>query len=709
MRLGNNFIFPAFRIPLHLKAAIVVLVMTAFLGNSVSAQAQGEEKPKSGDKPKDEVSDTLTPLDVAKIRYVSDAVISPDGAWVAYSLVVPRDPLADNGTAATQLHVVDTDSGKSRPFVTGDVSVSQIGWSSDSGTIYYLSKRGDDKSTSLYGIPIDGGESRKILEHVTSISKYAWHPNGKRLAFLAKPKPDEAIKKLADRGFNAEVYEEDLQNTLVWLVDTSSDKDAESLKLEGSASEIEWNPAGDRLAVALAPTPLIDHYYMYRRIRIVDATGRVHVKIENPGKLGAIRWSPNGKRIAFISGEDINDPAEARLMVADAQTGKFERRLPEYVPDVVDIHWLDNETLSILGANGCQSELHEFVLQSDKLTRRMPPKGPVFTHISYSDQGVALVGETARHPGEVFVAKGRGKNAKLRKVTDSNPWLAKKRLAKQEVLRYEARDGEMIEGVLIYPRDRQADKRYPLILTVHGGPESHVPNGWVTRYSYPGQVAAARGFAVFYPNYRGSTGRGAKFAKSHQADYGGKEFNDLLDAIDHLVDKTALVERSKVGVTGGSYGGFASAWCATRHSEHFAAAVMFVGISNQISKSGTTDIPDEMFHVHARSRIWDNWQFFLERSPIYYVEKAKTPILILHGKEDTRVHPSQSMELYRNLKILGKTPVRLVFYPGEGHGNRKAAARYDYNLRLMRWMEHYLQGKGGAPPEFTIEPDSDQN
>ena len=175
-----------------------------------------------------------------------------------------------------------------------------------------------------------------------------------------------------------------------------------------------------------------------------------------------------------------------------------------------------------------------------------------------------------------------------------------------------------------------------------------------------------------------------------------------MDGIDHLVE-TGLVDREKVGVTGGSYGGFASAWCATRLTDQFAAAVMFVGISNQISKSGTTDIPDEMFLVHARKRIWEDWDFFLKRSPIYYVEQARTPILILHGEEDTRVHPSQSMELYRNLRIIGKTPVRYVRYPGEGHGNRKAAARYDYTLRLMRWMNHFVKNDGSELPPFEID------
>jgi dipeptidyl aminopeptidase/acylaminoacyl peptidase len=109
-----------------------------------------------------------------------------------------------------------------------------------------------------------------------------------------------------------------------------------------------------------------------------------------------------------------------------------------------------------------------------------------------------------------------------------------------------------------------------------------------------------------------------------------------------------------------------------------------------------------MAMVHARKYLWDDWEYFVKRSPIYYVEKARTPLLIMHGKDDPRVHPSQSLELYRQLKLLNRTPVRLVWYPGEGHGNRKAAARYDYNLRMMQWFEHYLQGPGGDPPDYAL-------
>jgi dipeptidyl aminopeptidase/acylaminoacyl peptidase len=224
----------------------------------------------------------------------------------------------------------------------------------------------------------------------------------------------------------------------------------------------------------------------------------------------------------------------------------------------------------------------------------------------------------------------------------------------------------------------------------------------LTWYSSAGQTAAARGFAVFFPNYRGSTGRGVAFSKMGQAGYAEAEFNDLVDAVGHLVE-IGLVDRDRVGITGGSYGGFASGWGATGLTEHFAASVMFCGVSDLISKFGTTDIPKEMYLVHARSQPWENWQWFLQQSPIYHAPNAKTPILILHGKDDPRVHPSQSLELYRYLKTAGQAPVRLVLYEDEEHGNTKAASRYDYNLRLLRWMEHYLKGPGGDPPPYELD------
>jgi dipeptidyl aminopeptidase/acylaminoacyl peptidase len=319
--------------------------------------------------------------------------------------------------------------------------------------------------------------------------------------------------------------------------------------------------------------------------------------------------------------------------------------------------------------------------------------------IARDGKALALIASAPTHPPEVFRLDASATTPT--RVSDSNPWLATMRFAKQEVVRFKARDGLELEGVLVRPLDEQPGRRYPLILTVHGGPEAHDRNGWVTSYSNAGQVGAARGFAVLYPNYRGSTGRGVAFSKLSQGDPAGKEFDDLVDAVDHLVG-LGLVDKARVGVTGGSYGGYATGWCSTYYTDRFAAGVMFVGISENVSKVGTTDIPNEEFLVHALKRPWESWSSMLERSPVYHAAKSKTPLLVLGGTDDPRVHPSQSMAMYRYMKLHGKT-VRLVRYPGEQHGNRRAASRFDYSLRLLQWMEHYLKGPGGPMPPMDVD------
>ncbi len=312
---------------------------------------------------------------------------------------------------------------------------------------------------------------------------------------------------------------------------------------------------------------------------------------------------------------------------------------------------------------------------------------------------MAVIADSPAHPREVFVwdeATG------YRRLTTSNPILSERDLAQQDAITYEARDGLELEGVLVRPLDERDDRRYPLIIAVHGGPESHYSYGWMSGYTFPAQALAADGYAVFYPNYRASTGRGVAFSKLDHGDPAGREFDDLVDAKNHLVD-IGLVDADRVGISGGSYGGYATMWGATALSEHFAAGVAFVGISDLISSTGTSDIPNELHDVHLRAWPWDDWMFALQRSPIYHVDNAQTPLLILGGDADPRVDHSQSLALYRHFKLRTETPVRLVQYPGEGHGNSRTAARLDYSMRMKRWMDHYLKGPGGAPPPHAVD------
>lgn len=647
----------------------------------------------------------FTPHHVAKIRTVTSAAVAPDGRHVAYTLNVPRVPLQeDDGPAWEELHVVDRD-GVSRPFVTGHVNVGSVAWTKDGRFISFLAKREADGTRSVHLLPFSGGESRRLMKHDTDIVAFDISADGKRLAFIARPAPSKERQELARKGFNQEIYEESLQPQRLFVADMRDGAVSGSprqIELPGHPSALAWSPDGTRLIVVHAETPLVDDDLMGRRLWVVDAgSGKVSARIDNPGKVGQFAWSPDGRHIAFVSGENINDPSEGRLMVVASSGGAFKEVLPGYEAHVRQIAWKDNDTLLFGADEGVWSAIGEIGRDGTRRRTIVPAGGPIVTALDRTTDGtVTFVGDTPTHPGEVFVLAAN--TAEPKRLTTSNPWLASMRLAKQEVVKFRARDGLELEGILIRPLDEQAGRRYPLILTVHGGPESRDANGWRTSYANAGQVGAAQGFAVFYPNYRGSTGRGVAFSVLGHKDPAGKEFDDLVDAVDHLV-QTGLVDRAKVGITGGSYGGYATAWGATYYSERFAAAVMFVGISDTISKVGTTDIANEEFHVHARMRPWENWQLMLERSPIYHAGKSRTPTLILHGKDDPRVHPSQSLELYRYLKLHGKVPVRLVWYPGEGHGNRRAASRLDYNLRLMRWMTHYLKGPGGEPPPMDID------
>ena len=647
----------------------------------------------------------ITVEDIPKVKSVIQTTVSPDGDSVAFTRSLPRTLYVDeNGSNYSELYVVD-DKGVERPFITGSVNIKSLQWSNDSKTIYFLAKLKDDKYTSLYQIPVDGGQAQPVLAlKDTSISSYQLSPDNKQVAILAMPAADKSEKELKKLGFKAEVYEMGLKNKQLFIVDLAkADKPLTptALNVDNYVSDVNWAANGKKLLVKTQPTALIDDKYTKSMWHLFDiASNKVTLSFKTEGKLGDAELSHDGKYIAILGAEDKHDPATGRLFIADTKTAEITEWLPDFMGHVVDFEWSHKRnTLNFIANVGTQSFVASIKTGSNKY-KKLVKEGEFIASqlsVSDSDKTLALRGNTAKHPNEVFIVRSN----KATRLTDSNSWLNDKRFAKQETITLKARDGVELDGVLVYPLNYEKGTRYPLIMSVHGGPESHDKDGWVTNYSRPGQMGAARGYAVFYPNYRGSTGKGVDYSKLGQNDYAGKEFDDLVDFKNHLVDM-GLVDTKRVGITGGSYGGYASAWGATKLTEHFAASVMFVGVTNQLSKFGTTDISNEMNLVHARSYPWDKWQWYLERSPIYWAGQSETPLLIMHGKDDPRVHPAQSMELYRYMKVQGKD-VRLVYYPGEGHGNRKVAAQYDYSLRLMRWMDNYLMEGKKEMPAFEID------
>ncbi len=647
----------------------------------------------------------LTLHDLTKIRKVISVAMSPDGENIAFTLTKPRNVLENgDGESWRELYVVDK-RGTIRPFITGTNAIGQIKWSANSERLWFLAKRPTDTYVGIYVMAINGGESRRVVSHENDILGFSFDDKQQKIVFWGADNSELSQLELIKKGFDAQIFEESTPFNKLWMVDFSRDNSSINLVYDKShVIRANLHPQGELVAIQTSPLPLQDHKTMRKTLALYDLSGVMVKQFQHQGKMGKFRWSPDGEHIAVIGTNDPHDPAEGRLLIGDLKTNNLVNLLPDLKGHVEDIDWMSDSKIGFVVHQGLETYLASKRLNNSSSVKKLANKLNTITRMSASKGGkqIALVVSAPDHSKEVYWHNERAS----RRITDSNLWLKDRQLGRQREVSFFARDGMKIEGVLVSPAEKSDNPR-PLIIFVHGGPESHVSNGWLNRYSHPAHVAAGKGYISYFPNYRGSTGRGVKFTKAGQQDYAGAEFNDILDAKLHLV-KMGLADPDKTGISGASYGGYASAWAATVFSDHFAASVATMAIGNQISKFGTTDIPTEMYQLHSLQWPWENWQWMLERSPVFHTAKLTTPLLLMHGEQDSRVHPSQSIELYRYAKLLGKAPVRLVLYPQEGHGFRRAAARYDYSLRLMRWMDTFLSDKGSEIPPYAL-PESSLN
>ena len=639
----------------------------------------------------------MTPEDVAKIEALGTVAVSPDGKRIAYTTGSRPDVTEgeDDGGYRGELKIA-TGPGEARAYLPADISPGQVAFTPDGSMVTFLWAKGDD-DTAVWGVPVAGGTYEKLAAVPgTGVRSYEIAPDGSTIYMLAGPGEDEQRTAEAEGGFDAKVYEEEFRPARMFAAQLGGglDEAPREIALPGFVSAFDVSPDGTRALVQTAPTPLVDDSYTKMRVNLIDlASGDVTAIVETPGKIGDVEWAGDGSQLSLIAGVDMNDPAATTLHLVDASTGTYRALNAGAAEAAVDAEWLESGRLAAVIHVGTEARLRLYDADGS-VAQEYDPGELILTRIEAAGGTLAVAADTPRHPSELFVWK----DGAFERWTTHNPWLAEIDFGTQRTYTYTAADGQEIEGVLIEPVGGAPAGGAPTIMNIHGGPEAHESNGWQTAYSKPGQVAAGQGYAVFLPNYRGSTGYGVAFAKQHQGNYTDPEFRDIVDAKRALVAE-GIADTDRTGITGGSYGGYASGWGATHYSDEFAASVMFVGISNQVSKFGTGDIPYEMYNVHSRAWPWDDWLGMLEVSPVYHVDKANTPILIMHGEEDTRVNPGQSLELYRSLKVRKpEVPVRLVFYPDEGHGNQGAAARYDYNLRMMRWFDTYLKtGDRRAP------------
>ncbi|MCP4203572.1 MAG: S9 family peptidase [bacterium] len=632
----------------------------------------------------------LTPEMVVDLERVTAVAISPDGRAVAYTVEVARKEDDEPGDSYSELWVASLEDGKTRHYAGHSEEINSPAWSPDGELITFRLKREKvHKEVQIYAIPARGGEARLLTRQSADVQSYRWSPDGKWIAFAAKDHDTEARTKEKEGGQDWVVWGEEPKHRHLWLLSVNTGESQRLFSADLDAREIHWTPDGESVVFQATTTALIDDEYMFTQIYRAPALGDEDPEVVTPteGKLGHMAISPDGKTLAYLGATSLNDPVAQSLFVVPLNGG-FARNLTQnYAGSAANLAWKDNQTIALLSAEGESHALLDVNIRSGK---REPANldGLVVRQFDCSTAtgALAVAAESPAHPAELFFRES-GKGS-LQRLSRHSRILEDIRLASQEVIQWKGAEDWDIHGVLTYPLDYEKGQRYPLVLQVHGGPEGVSLNGWTTTPGYPVQLLAARGYAVLQPNYRGSSGRGVAFSKADHDDLGGTEFEDILAGVDALVER-GLADPDRVGTGGWSYGGYMSAWAATRHSERFRASVVAAGLTNWIAFAGSTDIPYEMSIVHWNSWWFDEPELHWRRSPLAHINKARTPTLIVTGAEDERVHPEQAMELHTGLRIKD-VPTQMVFYPREPHGLDERAHRLDFIGRTLDWFDKYL-------------------
>jgi dipeptidyl aminopeptidase/acylaminoacyl peptidase len=639
--------------------------------------------------------EVLSPAELLQLESMGGLEVNPVRDELIYSVSTPRGPNEDPGGSRTRYFRDAPSFAAPEPLFSGDIKGRSPQYSPDGEHIGFLYAEKEGTS-QVWMMDLAGKQMKKLTHEASGVSSFQWQPGKQGIAYLTSSPETAREKALKDRGYDFIYYEENLKNShlhLAWF-DEQWEQIATWQLTEGMhAWDFAFNAQGTQIAVSLSPKNLIDHRYMFRRIYLIDLeTGQMKQVSQNEGKLGNYVFSPDGRYLAYAAALNLNDHQVSQAFVIDLNTGSISNLTPEAFRGHVDwVSWKDSETLLYKASEGVYPTLNTVPVKGGKRKVILSGEtcGIIFNPPKFDVDFQDFVFTGSTPTDYINLYRWDGKNDP-EKISGLNPILQEKKLGKQEVISYKARDGQEIEGILIHPVDREEGKTYPLVVYVHGGPESHHSHGWLSRYSTPGQVMAGKGYLVLYLNYRASTGYGVDFAMEGFMDPAGKEFDDIADGIEWAVREKGA-DPDRVGLAGGSYGGYASGWFATYYTRYVRAVCMFVGISNNISKRGTTDIPYEELYVHSGKKLEEQWQLALERSPIYWAHQSKTATLIYGGAADTRVHPSQSFELYRRMKMNDHPAVRLVQYPGEGHGNRKQVGRIDVLYRQMEWLDWYVR------------------
>ena len=649
--------------------------------------------------------------DMIKMHRVAEPQISPDGKWVAYTVATPD---MDANRNVTNIWMVSTTGGAPQQLTQSGHDTSPV-WSPDGKTIAFLSSRSGD--SQVYLLSLEGGEAQRLTKLSTGADIAKWSPDGKTIALTSSVYPnckddDCNSKRDAEKEKNkvkAHVAEHLLyrhwthwnEGKRAHLFVVPADGSAAPRDLtaganydvppdeRGGPNDINFSPDSKEICFTAVTGKMEAISTNGDLFTVPVAGGEIKRITTQPGFDGEPVYSPDGKYIAYHA--QLTPEYEAdrwRVMLYDRQTCKSENLSEKFDRSADELAWsADSKRIYFTAENETQEPIYDMAALAGAQPRIVTDGNN--SAISFSRDGkiVAFERSSLTMPAEIFVTSTEGFSA--RQVTHHNDAiLASLEMNPPETFWFDGAEGTKVQAMLIRPSKFDAAKKYPLLVLLHGGPQTMWSNAW--SYRWNAEVFSSAGYVTLMINRRGSTGYGQKFTDEITNDWGGKAYVDVMDGLDFAIKKYSFIDGTKMAAAGGSYGGYMADWIAT-HNGRFKAIISHAGVYDKVSMYATEEL---WFEEHdMQGTPWSNPESYHKWAPVTYageLGKFKTPTLVICGERDYRVPYTQSLEFFSALQRQG-VPSKLVVFPDEGHWVLKPQNSQFWYKTFLDWLTLYLK------------------